>query len=33
LVRWRKIDQMRSGELREAGILENGAQFRFVVNH
>ena len=24
LVRWRKIDEMRSGELREAGILENG---------
>jgi integrase len=32
LVRWRKIDQMRSGELREAGILENGDQIRFVVN-
>ena len=32
LVRWRKIDQMRSGELRGAGILENGDQIRFVVN-
>jgi integrase len=32
LVRWREIDQMRSGELREAGILENGEQIRFVVN-
>jgi len=32
LVRWRKIDEMRSGELREAVILENGDQIRFVVN-
>ena len=32
LVRWRKIDQTRSAELRAAGILENGDQIRFVVN-
>src|SRR5205823_12612284 len=32
LVRWRKIDEIRSGELREAGVLENGDQIRFVIN-
>jgi integrase len=32
LVRWRKLDQMRSAELRAAAILENGEQIRFVVN-
>jgi integrase len=32
LVRWRKLDQTRSAELRAAGILENGEQIRFVVN-
>jgi hypothetical protein len=31
-VRWRKIDQRRSAELRNAGMLENGEQIRFVVN-
>jgi len=30
LVRWSKIDQTRSAELRAAGILENGDQIRFV---
>jgi hypothetical protein len=28
LVRWRKIDQRRSAELRNAGMLENGEQIR-----
>jgi len=32
LVRWHKIDQTRSAELRAAGILENSDQIRFVVN-
>lgn len=32
LVRWRKLDQMRSAELRAAGILDNGEQIQFVVN-
>jgi integrase len=32
LVRWRKIDQARSAELRAAGIMKDGEQIRFVVN-
>jgi integrase len=32
LVRWRKIDLMRSSELRAEGLLKEGEQIRFVVN-
>lgn len=32
LVRWRKLDQLRSAELRAAGILRDGEEIRFVVN-
>ena len=32
LVRWRKIDQARSAELRADGIMKDGEQIRFVVN-
>jgi hypothetical protein len=32
LIRWRKIDQTRSSELRAEGLLKGGEQIRFVVN-
>jgi integrase len=32
LIRWRRIDQSRSAELRAAGLMKDGDQIRFVVN-
>lgn len=32
LLRWRRIDHARSVELRDAGVMKDGEQIRFVVN-
>ncbi|MFK4398168.1 site-specific integrase [Bradyrhizobium elkanii] len=32
LIRWRRIDQARSAELRASGVMRDGEQIRFVVN-
>jgi hypothetical protein len=32
LIRWCGLDHKRSVELREAGVMKNGEQIRFVVN-